>query len=61
MALREVCQGGWLCEQSVMALGGICHLWRLAYASTGNIQPLRNSLRAKTDSWQSHGGLMVDK
>ena len=57
MALREVRQGGWLLEQSVMALGGIHHLWRLAYTSTGNIP---SSLRAMTDSWQSHDGLLAE-
>ena len=31
--------GMWLSEESIMALGGNRHLWRLAYASTGNIPP----------------------
>ena len=43
MALRGVCHGSWrspswLCEQSVMSLGGICHLWILAFDSTGKKQ-----------------------
>ena len=49
MALREVRQGGWLCKQSVMALGEICYLRRLAHAFTCNIQPQRTSLRAMTE------------
>ena len=60
IALREVRQGGWLCVQFVMALGGIRHLWKLAYASTGNIPAYCTSLRAMTDSWLSCEGLLVE-
>ena len=49
-----------LCVQSVLALGGIRHLWRLASASSGNIPPCRISLRAMTDSSQSHDRLLAE-
>ena len=43
----------WLCEQSVMALGGIRHLWRLDSRSQSQ------SLEV-TNSSQSHDGLLTE-
>ena len=54
-----VCNGSVSTLWSLMALGGVRQLWRLASASTGNILPWRTSLRAMTDSSQSHVGLFA--
>ena len=60
MALKEFVQGRWPCEQPIMVPEGIFQLLRLAYASAGDIPSLLTSLRATTDSWQSHGGLLSE-
>ena len=50
----------WVCAQSVMALGGICHLWTLASAATGNMPHWRPSFRAMPDSLQNHDKLLAE-
>ena len=63
--LLKICRGStsspfWLYKESVMALGVVRHLWRLASAFTGNIPPKRTSLRALIDSLQSHDRLLAE-
>ena len=58
MALPDVRHGSrrkpsWLCEKSIMALGGIRHLWRLSSAFTGQSAEV-------TDFSQSHDGFLTE-
>ena len=58
MALGGVRHGSrrsptWLCEEFVMALGGIHHLWRLASAFTGQSPEVM-------DFSQSHDGFLTE-